>query len=108
MVESYTDETGYKPTSFWNADFNSDTNRFENITAAPLGDGDYNMYTVELIGNRFVNSIPVLDNGFERLQSSDSTHLPHGIRIKATITTTNDDHEWNFGGILTLHREKTT
>ncbi len=107
FVEAYTDETGYKPPAFWNADFNTTTNRFENITPAPLADGQWNMYTVELVGNRFVNSIPVLGSGFEMLQSSDSTYFPHGIRIKATIKTSTDDHEWHFGGILTLHREKT-
>ncbi len=108
FVEVYTDESGYQPPAFWNADFNTTTNRFENISAAPAGDGGWNMYTVELVGNRFVNSIPVLGDGFEMLQSSDSTYYPHGIRIKATIETSHDDHEWHFGGILTLHREKTS
>ena len=107
LVQVYTDETGYRPTAFWNADYNSTTNRFENITAAPEGNGNYNMYTVELKGNRFVNEIPVLNSGFEMLQSSDSTFYPHGIRTKATIRTTNNDHQWYFGGILTLHRDHT-
>lgn len=108
LVEVFTDETGYKPPAYWNADFNETTNKFENITAAPLADGNYNMYTVELVGNRFVNHIPVLKDGFEMLQSSDSTYYPHGIRIKVTIFTTNDDHIWHFGGILTMHRERTS
>lgn len=107
LVEVYTDEMGYKPPAYWDADFNSTTNLFENIRPNYTATGQFNMYTVELVGNRFVNSIPVLNNGFEMLQSSDSTFYPHGIRIKATITTTNVDHDWQFGGILTLHREKT-
>ena len=107
LVEVYTNEVGYKPPAYWNADFNSSTNRFENITAAPAGDGKYNMYTVELRGNRFINHIPILGSGFEMLQSADSTYFPHGLRLKCTINTTNDDHEWSFGGIITMHREKT-
>ena len=107
LVQVYTDETGYRPPAYWNADYNSSTGRFENITAAPLANGEFNMYTIEIPGNRFVNHIPILGSGFEMLQSSDSTFFPHGLRIKCTINTTNDDHKWSFGGILTMHREKT-
>ena len=107
LVQVYTDETGYRPSAFWDADYNSETGLFENIRPNVEAKGEFNMYTVELIGNRFINHIPVLNSGFEMLQSSDSTFFPHGIRIKATITTTNDDHEWFFGGIMTMHRERT-
>ncbi len=108
LIEVYTDETGYKPPAFWDADYNSSTGLFENIVPNLSVQGNYNMYTVELIGNRFINHIPVLKNGFEMLQSSDSTHFPHGIRLKATITTTTDDHDWDFGGIMTMHRQRTS
>ncbi len=107
LVEVYTNELGYRPPAYWDADYNSTTHLFENIRPNLTASGQFNMYTVELKGNRFVNSIPVLNNGFEMLQSSDSTFFPHGIRIKATILTRDVNHTWNFGGILTLHREKT-
>ena len=108
LVEVYTDETGYTPPAYWDADYNSSTGLFENIQPNYTATGEYNMYTVELVGNRFINSIPVLKDGFEMLQSSDSTYFPHGIRIKATIITTTDDHDWDFGGIMTMHRQKTS
>jgi len=107
FVEVYTNEVGYKPPAYWNADFDITTGRFTNIAPAPLGNGKYNMYTIELVANRFVNNIPLLGSGFERLQASDSTVFPHGMRLKLESKTTNDDHEWHVGGIITMHREKT-
>jgi len=107
LVSVYVDETGYKPPAYWNATYNKTTGMYDNITPAIDGSGFFNMYTVELIGNRFVNSIPLLGSGFERLQSSDSTFFPHGMRLKLEMTTTNDDHSWTVGGMITMHRERT-
>ena len=107
LVKVYTDETGYKPPAYWNADYNKSTGLFENIRPAPDGSGYYNMYTVELVGNRFINHIPLLGSGFERLQSSDSIPFPHGMRLKLEMVTLNDDHEWHLTGMMTMHRQKT-
>lgn len=94
--------------AFWNADFNSDTHRFENITPAPMGDGRFNMFAMEITVARFVNQIHLLSNGFERLQSADSDTLNHGLRVKIESTTSSDiDHEWTFSAIMTLQRSKT-
>jgi hypothetical protein len=107
LVQVYTNEVGYKPPAYWDADFNKTTGMFENIRPNINGDGEFNIYTKELVANRFINHIPLLGSGFERLQASDSTIFPHGVRLKLEISTTNDDHEWHVGGIITMHREKT-
>ena len=107
LVQVYTNEVGYRPPAYWDADFNSSTGKFENIRPNITGTGEFNMYTIELLGNRFINSIPLLGSGFEQLQASDSTVFPHGMRLKLEIKTINDDHEWHIGGIITMHREKT-
>ena len=107
LVKVYTDETGYRPPAYWNATYNKTTRLFEDIQPAPQGDGSYNMYSVELEVNKFVNSIPLFNSGVERLQSSDSVPFPHGMRLKLEIITTKDDHEWCVGGMITMHRQKT-
>jgi len=107
LVKVYTDETGYRPPAYWNATYNKTTRLFEDIHPAPNGDGFYNMYSIELEVNRFVNSLPLFNSGVQRLQSSDSVPFPHGMRLKLEIETTNDDHEWCVGGMITMHRQKT-
>jgi hypothetical protein len=92
---------------FWNADWNSTTKVFENISAAPLGNGNYNMFAAEVVLSRFVNKIPVLGNGFEMMQSADADQLGQGMRLKAILNTTLPDHYWNVGCILTMHRART-
>ena len=92
---------------FWNAIWNSTSKRFENISPAPLGNGEYNMFAVEIVLNRFVNRIPVLGDGFEMMQSADADQLGQGMRLKATLHTALPDHYWNVGCILTMHRART-
>jgi hypothetical protein len=79
---------------------------YENITAAPLGNGNFNMFTQEISLNRFVNKIPMLGQGFERMQTADSDQLGQGMRLKTTMETNTPDHYWSVGCILTLHRAK--
>jgi hypothetical protein len=102
------DEEGNRTTPcFWNADWNSTTKKYENITAAPLGNGSFNMFTVEVPLHRFVNKIPMLGEGFERTQTADADEIGHGMRLRTTMITNDPDHYWSVGCILTLHREKT-
>jgi hypothetical protein len=42
-------EFGVRPQAFWNADWNNATQEYENITAAPNGDGLFNLFASELI-----------------------------------------------------------
>ena len=103
------DDQGNSPTAFWNADWNTTTKEFENITPAPYGNGRYNIFAYEVNMARFINSLPLLGSGFERLQTSDVDQLGHGMRLKALITTHIDenhgDHHWHMTCCITLHRE---
>ena len=97
------------PTAFWNADWNSETQRYENITPAPYGNGRYNIFAVEVIFARFINKIPLLSNGFIALNSSDTDQMGHGMRLKMTADTnkeTSQDHNWSVACIMCMHREK--
>ena len=91
---------------FWNADWNTTTKRFENISAAPLGNGKYNMFAAEVVMNRFVNRIPVYGQGFEMMQSADADKFGSGMRFRAKLETNSPDHYWNVGCILTMHRAR--
>lgn len=109
LVETDISEVGYKHPGFWNADYDELTNKFSNITPAPYGDGDYNMFAVEVPVVRFVNSAYLIDSGTQRLNSNDADTFNHGLRMKLEITTSDamEDHEWSLSAILTLQREKT-
>jgi len=93
--------------AFWNADWNTTTKRFENISAAPLGNGKFNMFAAEVSMSRFVNRIPVYGEGFEMMQSADADRLGSGMRFRARLDTAAPDHYWNVGCILTTHRART-
>jgi len=93
--------------AFWNADWNSATKKYENITPAPTGNGSYNMFTLEVPLGRFVNRLPLLGQGFQRMQSADSDELGQGMRLRATLYTTEPDHDWEMACMLTLHRAHT-
>ena len=103
-------DLGEAPTAYWNADWNSTTNQFENIAAAPAGNGQYNMFTVSVTLAKFANRLPLLKDGFMMLQTSDVEQLGQGMRFKLTGTTDTShigDHDWSLAGILTMFREKT-
>jgi len=96
------------PTAFWNADYNSTTKLYENITPAPYANGNYNMFSVEIVFSRFLNHMPLLGSGFICLNSSDTDRLGHGMRLKMIADTNSnvDDHKWAVACLMCLHREK--
>jgi len=100
-------ENGTRSPAYWNADWNTTTKVFENIAPAYGGDGIYNMFSVEVPLNRFVNNIVLIDSGFMMLQTADANSIGHGLRVKLSGITNGDDHEWWLSCILTFHREKT-
>lgn len=105
------DDLGNDAVAFWNADWNTTTKEFENITPAPYGNGKYNIFAYEIILSNFVNRIPLSGDGSERLQSSDVDQVGHGMRFKSIIKThisdDHPDHHWDVSCILTFHRERT-
>jgi hypothetical protein len=111
FVKVYTDETGARSPAFWNADYNPSTRKFENISPAPAGNGEFNLFAVEIYASRFVNHINLIGSGQMNLRSEDSTVLSHGLRLLHHMNTSTlpyvDDHEWTFSVVLTLQRDRT-
>ena len=107
LVFMPTDETGNKLAGFWNADWNSTTKRYENITAAPSGDGDYNIFAYEIPLSRFVNKQTMIGDGFQRMQTADADELGQGMRLRVIGVTTEPDHDWYCGCVLTMYRVRT-
>ena len=99
-------DLGEAPTAFWNADYNSSTKLYENISAAPSGNGRYNMFSVEITFARFLNHMPLLGNGFLGLNSSDTDQMGHGMRLKMIADTNEsvDDHKWAVACLMCMHR----
>ena len=96
------------PTAFWDAEWDSTTKEYKNITAAPYGNGRYNMFSVEVTFARFLNRIPLLRRGFIALNSSDTDCLGHGMRLKLTSRTNQDvdQHAWSVAFMMCLHRDR--
>lgn len=100
-----------RPPAYWNADYNLTTHLFENISPAPNGDGEYNMFTVEFTMSRFANEIILMGNNSQLLKTSDTEELGQGMRIRLTSHTSitgesEPDHEWSAGCVLTMHRTR--
>jgi hypothetical protein len=100
-------EDGSRSSGFWNAEWDNTTKKFINITAAPMGDGHYNMFTVEVVLNRFINELHFTGMGTQQLDSEDVNELGHGLRVRLTTKTHGTDHDWNFTASFTMHRELT-
>jgi len=100
-------DEGTRMTAFWNADWNSTTQMFENLTPAPYGNGEYNIFAAEINLFRFINRLPLLGTGFEKLQTADTQELGHGMRIRLSADT-NGDHSWKVSFVATLYRNRTT
>lgn len=98
---------GDDPTAYWNADWNSTEKKYENILFDITGQGNFNMFAVELSLGKFVNRVPLVGNGFEMLQCSDIEKLGQGMRIKSTAITNivYNDHDWSLACVLTLYRK---
>lgn len=109
LVECDINELGNKTPGYWNADFDPIENKFSNITPAPYGDGDYNMFAQEVTVIKFANKINLLNSGNIRLNSTDADTINHGLRLKLELETdtTIEDHKWSISVILTLQREQT-
>jgi len=100
-------DLGEPEIGYWDADWNSTIKKFENIRPNVNGTGKYNIFWKEVEFARFINKIPLLNNGFERLQSNDSDQLGHGMRLKGTIETRGDDHAWKVASVLCMFRKNT-
>jgi hypothetical protein len=110
LVYMPNDDLGNSPVAYWNADWNSTTKKYENISAAPDGDGRYNMFGVEVPFVEFISEIPLLESGFIALNSSDTDQMGQGMRLKMFLKPGIHDTAVKVGiaCILCVHREKST
>ena len=97
-----------KPPAYWDTDWNSTTKLFENIRPMPAGDGNYNIFTMEITFSRFANHIQLVGDNAIQLKTSDTDKIGHGMRVRVTVDTNIDDgdHDYHIGCILTMHRQK--
>jgi hypothetical protein len=102
-------DLGIRAPSFWNAEWDTTHKVFTNISAAPAGDGEYNMFSTEIVLAQFVRKMHLVSNGFIALNSSDTDQLGQGMRLKLvadTNTDTTEDHDWCVAVLMCLHRQK--
>jgi hypothetical protein len=107
LVQNVPNEFGIRPAGFWDATFNPNTKQFENITAAPYGTGEFNMFGeigMDIVLFRFGNKIRLLGDGTLVLPSHDSQRVGHGMRFKITCTTFEDPHSWRASMCFIMHR----
>jgi hypothetical protein len=104
------DDLGTAPLAYWDADWNTSTKQYENITPAYAANGRYNMFAAEITLAKFVREIPLLSSGFIALNSSDTDEVGHGMRLKMTSVTNPSvpDHDWSVACILCVHRERSS
>lgn len=101
-------DLGVRTLSFWNATWNSSTQRFEDISAAPAGDGEYNMFAVEIVLSQIIRSMNLIESGFIAMNSSDVDEIGHGMRLRfsADINMSIRDHDLLVACTLCMHRSK--
>lgn len=92
---------------YWDATWNSTTKEFESVTANPYGTGRFNMFTVPVTLDRFVNKQCILGSGFMMLQTSDASMIGHNMGIKITVETVGADHDFTWNASLVCHRKRT-
>lgn len=115
-VQIFTDvNTKVKAPAYWNFDYDEDTHAFSNPTAAPNGDGNYNMFSSEDVAGtfpkRFWHSHTLLGNLSEWMQSDDAVPLGCNLRIRLKFYTHIDgtdvpDHEWFAAVTSVFHRKR--
>jgi len=106
LVEMPPNEFGIRASGFWNADYNTTTKLFENVTAAPFGDGVYNMFGLEVVLECFANGLPMLGSGTVRIPTDDASRLTQNIRMKASAITYPPDHTWYWNACLSMFRKR--
>lgn len=106
LVKMPLNDVGDRATAFWDADWDSTNKCYTNITPAPTGDGQYNIFSSEWVFARFFNKIPILNNGSIHFRSEDVDQLGHGMRFKVTGYTNYmmGDHDWVAAAVLCMHR----
>ena len=93
---------------YFDADWNVSTKAWENFAPNYGGTGQFNMFAVEVVLDRFANRLPVLGAGMSPLGTHDASMFGHNNRGKITYKTIGTDHDWYGNCWLIFHRKKTT
>ena len=105
LVEVPINEKGYRSFhGYWNAEWDTVNKVYKNLSAAPLGDGIYNMYCYEVVFSKFHIGDIFCGKGSIRFNCSDIENLTQGMRIKIVLSNWVDDHDWVFSAIAAFHR----
>lgn len=106
LVQMIPDDDGVVPNGYWNAEYNSTTGLFENITAAPDGSGSFNLYHEEINLGDVGNRINFIGSGTQTIGSPDSKRMGQGFRVKMVLRTNTGiaDHAWSACITMGLHR----
>lgn len=87
---------------YWNYD------EVAGLTYAPAADGKYDIFSVEVAVNRFIESIPLLGTSstYTQFDSDDVSKLPPGYFLR--IETNNASNTtWDLAFMMTVFRQKT-
>ncbi len=81
---------------FFDANFNTETGLYEDITPNLTATGRFSMFTypITLPGTNFIQKMPLLGNVIRYLGSHDIEQIGHGVRMVVTINTKSPDHDW--------------
>lgn len=97
-----------KGAGYWDADYNSTTKQFENITPNYTGEGEYNLFGAEVKLAQFVRNYAMLGSQRDSLTAFDAEEIGHGMRLKFEFNTIGADHDWCFAGNIAMFRDKTS
>ncbi len=98
-----------RPPRYWNATWNPATKVYDNITAAPAGDGEFNMFTEEMALFCFAREIILEGDNYSPwpFESKDSQRIGDGMFVRFVPVTAGADHSWRVMATLIMHREYT-
>lgn len=103
--------TGITPPGYWTGDWNSTTGLWENVTPVPDGTGTHNMFSVELVLDRFANHINMLDGQKMFLHIQDAAQFSRELMLKfhndTNVSKGVTDHDYMIVVNLYLFRSKT-
>ncbi len=99
-------DTGTYPAAFWDADFDSTTGKYLNLTPNPTGTGKYNIFYEEVVLKRYLNNIGLVGEGFFKFETTDPSELCSNLKCNYMFTTTGVDHDWQAIVFISMFREK--
>lgn len=99
-------DSGLYPSAYWDADYNSTTGKYENLTPNLTGEGKYNIFYEEVTLKRYINNVGLIGDGFFKFETTDPSELASNLKCNYMFTTTGDDHDWRAIVFISMFREK--